>query len=417
MNLTIFGLALGTLPGWVPVWAVPAAIIHIALFLALIVPAWVALARARSGGPLALVLVLPVLGLLMLTPVFMNRVLPYAHWGRFWGILVLIPGLNIFFLWIFAFAPWKRRYIPLDHEEFSEPVTGMGPRKGAPKLATPSGEPASQAAGAQTMMQGAPATPYGGDPGAQTMFPGAGAAPLSPRSGEPANPTIMAGPAGSVSRTPPAPARTGTPAEGPQATILAGNIGQQPLAEPIQPNPPIPARSQREPQSSTPTAPPPVPLAAAPPPERVSASPAEPPRPRAPERTQDLTVRNQPPPEAATVRVAQAPRAGGRAWRLVGSNDVAKSVEFTVQEAALLESEAGLLIGRSARAHFVIDHDSISRNHARFLIDRGTLLLEDLDSMNGTWVDGKKLEANEPVPLAPNGIVEIGKLALRVTGG
>lgn len=37
--------------------------------------------------------------------------------------------------------------------------------------------------------------------------------------------------------------------------------------------------------------------------------------------------------------------------------------------------------------------------------------------MNGTWVDGKRLEANEPVPLAPNGIVEIGKLALRVTGG
>jgi pSer/pThr/pTyr-binding forkhead associated (FHA) protein len=37
--------------------------------------------------------------------------------------------------------------------------------------------------------------------------------------------------------------------------------------------------------------------------------------------------------------------------------------------------------------------------------------------MNGTWVDGQKLEPNAPVPLKPGGIVEIGKIKLRVTGG
>ena len=68
MTLTILGYTLGTLPAWLPVWAVPVAMVHVALFLALIVPAWVGLARARSGGPLSLVLVLPILGLLMLTP-------------------------------------------------------------------------------------------------------------------------------------------------------------------------------------------------------------------------------------------------------------------------------------------------------------------------------------------------------------
>jgi hypothetical protein len=140
MTLTILGYTVATLPAWLPVWAVPAAFVHAALFLALIVPAWVGLARARAGGPISLVLVLPVLGLLMLTPVYMNRVLPYAHWGRFWGILVLIPGLNIFFLWIFAFAPWKRRYIPLDQEEYSETQSGMAPRTGrsAPRPAAAS---------------------------------------------------------------------------------------------------------------------------------------------------------------------------------------------------------------------------------------------------------------------------------------
>jgi hypothetical protein len=429
MNLTIFGLSLGTLPGWVPVWAVPAAIIHIALFLALIIPTWVALARARSGGPLALVLILPVLGLLMLCPIFMNRVLPYAHWARFWGILVLVPGLNIFFLWIFAFAPWKRRYIPMDQEEYSEPqtgmgATGMGARRQAPKLDARTGAPAAQG-GSQTMMQGTPARPYSGEPGAQTMFPGAptprSGTPLSPRSAEPSPQTMMAGPTG-AGRSPSVP--SGPPAdEPPQATIIAGGRQQQ-LDEPVQPTPPIPARSQRDPLTSAPTGvpggPPPS-RTGAPPPMAAEPSPPEPPRPepsrQRPERTQDLTVRNQPPPEAATVRIPQPTRAGGRAWKLIGANEVAKAIEFTIQEAALLESEAGLLVGRSARANFVIDHDSISRNHARFTLERGALMLEDLDSMNGTWVDGNRLEANEPVALQPNGIVEIGKVALRVTGG
>ena len=155
MNLTMFGVSLGTLPAWVPPWAVPAAIIHLALFAALVIPAWVGLARARSGGPLALLLILPILGLLLLCPIFMNRVLPYAGWGRFWGLLVLIPGLNIFFLWIFGFAPWKRRYIPMDQEEYSEPPTGMGPRRGEPRLAAATAEAGSRSAATRGRSLGA----------------------------------------------------------------------------------------------------------------------------------------------------------------------------------------------------------------------------------------------------------------------
>src|SRR5262245_27179454 len=142
MELVILGQKFGTLPAWLPIWAVPVALVHVALFLALIIPAWVGLARARAGGALSLVLVLPILGLLMLTPIYMNRVLPYAHWGRLWGILVLIPGLNIFFLWIFSFAPWKRRYIPLDQEEYSETQSGLaGTGRSAPRLEGRSREP------------------------------------------------------------------------------------------------------------------------------------------------------------------------------------------------------------------------------------------------------------------------------------
>ena len=412
MPLTILGLTLGTVPAWLPVWAVPAAMIHVALFLALIVPAWVGLARARAVGPLSLVLALPVLGLLMLASRYMNRVLPYAHWGRFWGILVLIPGLNIFFLWIFAFAPWKRRYIPLDQEEYSETQTGLSRAgRSEPRLEGRSGEPGTR--GAETIGPGAPAR---GDVSAATMIQGSGApAPLSPMSGEPG--TMMAGaaapppptgkkmrPAAPMSAPPASAPSPSTPSEEPPAaTMIAGREGPQPLDEPVAPTPPIPARSLHPPQP-----PPAAPTPQAEPPPAAR---------RRPERTQDVTGRPAAAEEAATMRIAAPPRTGGRAWRLVGANDVAAAFDFTVQEPALLESESGLLVGRSARANFVIEHDSVSRNHARFLLQQGALCLEDLDSMNGTWVDGQKLEPNEPVPLVPGGIVEIGKIKLRVTGG
>jgi len=294
----------------------------------------------------------------------------------------------------------------------------LSARRDAPKLDSRSRDPGSQTLMA-TPAGASPEGPRSGPPqGDHTMIPGG---TLSPRSGEPAH-TMMAGGVGAASRSgAPAPAsaaRTGPPAEPPPPPPLMLPGGPQTLDTPVAPMPPIPARSM-QPQAPPPV-PPPMPPAPPVAPPVAPAAASEPPRPRAAPRTQDLTFSNLSPPppvETATVRVAAPARAGGRAWRLVGANDVAAAIDFTVQEAALLESESGLLVGRSARAQFVIEHDSISRNHARFLLDRGTLCLEDLDSMNGTWVDGAKLEANAPVPLQPNGIVEIGKIRLRVTGG
>ena len=50
-------------------------------------------------------------------------------------------------------------------------------------------------------------------------------------------------------------------------------------------------------------------------------------------------------------------------------------------------------------------------------IVNGVLYVEDLESMNGTWLDGRKLEAHRPAPLRPGSIVEFGKIKLRVTAG
>jgi hypothetical protein len=393
----------------VPAWAVPAAIVHIALFLALVVPAWVGLARARAGGPFALLLILPILGLLMLAPIYMNRVLPYAHWGRFWGILVLVPGLNIFFLWIFSFAPWKRRYIPLDQEEYSEMPSSMVQARSPPRLDSRSRE------GSETLIH-APTlgpTPGPGDAmGSRTMAPGV---PFRPRAAETGAHTMMAG-----EQAPAAPQlRAGRTAE-PQATMIAGGQTPRTLDQPIS-APPLKGRTGPPPPlPPTPPAPPPPapspPIPSTPPLSAAGAPPEA--APRFAPRTHDVGEPRPPAPsEPATVRMAPATASGGHAWRLVGANEVAAAIDFTVQEAALREAEGGLLIGRSARAQLVVDHDSVSRNHARFVLDRNALCIEDLDSMNGTWVDGQKLEPHTPTPLLPDGIVEIGKVALRVTPG
>jgi hypothetical protein len=318
-------------------------------------------------------------------------VLPYAQWSRFWAILILIPGLNIFFLWIFAFAPWKRRYIPLSEDEPSElsgrvsearPATGRPVTQSATMMA---GATRPRTGPAETMLQGKPA--HGRTGPAETIIQGKSA---RGRSGVAGGHTIVAG----ADDAPPPASESG------HQTMLAGSAAAQPLDEPVAPGPPIPQRSRQKMSAEPP--PPPAP---------------EPPR-KASTRTHDLS---HPQPggaeEAATMRVAAEARPGGRAWRLVGANDVAAAIDFTIHEAALIEAENGFLIGRSARAHLVVEHDSVSRNHARFLLDKGLLCVEDLDSMNGTWVDERKLEANVPVPLKPNGIVEFGKVKLRVTGG
>lgn len=66
-----------------------------------------------------------------------------------------------------------------------------------------------------------------------------------------------------------------------------------------------------------------------------------------------------------------------------------------------------VLLGRGAEAGANINHDSVSRAHARVHMGN-SVTLEDLGSLNGTKVLGHRLEANQPAPLAIGAVVEIG---------
>jgi pSer/pThr/pTyr-binding forkhead associated (FHA) protein len=60
-------------------------------------------------------------------------------------------------------------------------------------------------------------------------------------------------------------------------------------------------------------------------------------------------------------------------------------------------SQPLLSIGRDGASDIVIDHPLASRRHARFEQDEVGFLIRDLDSTNGTYVNGDRIEGARPL--------------------
>jgi pSer/pThr/pTyr-binding forkhead associated (FHA) protein len=80
----------------------------------------------------------------------------------------------------------------------------------------------------------------------------------------------------------------------------------------------------------------------------------------------------------------------------------------TVQPGAVFAVHDGTTIGRGPDVGIDIEHPAISRHHAAFQVKDETLTITDLDSLNGTLVNGQRLAGREPMALAPNDIIEVG---------
>jgi ABC-type multidrug transport system ATPase subunit len=75
----------------------------------------------------------------------------------------------------------------------------------------------------------------------------------------------------------------------------------------------------------------------------------------------------------------------------------------------------GGIIGRVAKqADFVLDHPLVSRRHARLLRDGNHVVLHDLGSANGTFVNGRRL--TRKVELHPGDRIDIGPFSLTFDG-
>jgi pSer/pThr/pTyr-binding forkhead associated (FHA) protein len=53
------------------------------------------------------------------------------------------------------------------------------------------------------------------------------------------------------------------------------------------------------------------------------------------------------------------------------------------------------VLGREPTAAVSIDDATVSRHHARIVIDRGRAVLEDLGSKNGTWLHGSRIATSQ----------------------
>jgi phosphoserine phosphatase RsbU/P len=71
-----------------------------------------------------------------------------------------------------------------------------------------------------------------------------------------------------------------------------------------------------------------------------------------------------------------------------------------------------VIIGRQTGAQIQLEGQKVSRNHARVVRQGDDLRIEDLHSANGTFLNGKRLQA--PAPLRLNDEIGIGPYVLRI---
>jgi hypothetical protein len=70
-------------------------------------------------------------------------------------------------------------------------------------------------------------------------------------------------------------------------------------------------------------------------------------------------------------------------------------------------------IGQGPQNDVVLNDDSVSRSHARLEFELGSWLLTDLESTNGTTVEGVRLAPGVPTPLAYASTVRFGGVQLQ----
>ena len=57
--------------------------------------------------------------------------------------------------------------------------------------------------------------------------------------------------------------------------------------------------------------------------------------------------------------------------------------------------DAPVIVGRNGQAHVRVDDDGLSRRHFAILRDGEEYVIKDLNSRNGTWVDGRRVFAEK----------------------
>ncbi|MBV9412650.1 MAG: FHA domain-containing protein [Acidimicrobiia bacterium] len=119
-----------------------------------------------------------------------------------------------------------------------------------------------------------------------------------------------------------------------------------------------------------------------------------------------------PPPPVAAVAPTPAPSKGDRTGpkRAVAHLRV---VEPAAQRGRTYDVADELTIGRAAGCQIPLDDSYASQLHARVFRRNGDLLVEDLGSTNGTFLNRKKVDS--AVPIRKGDRLQVGKTVLELT--
>jgi hypothetical protein len=94
-------------------------------------------------------------------------------------------------------------------------------------------------------------------------------------------------------------------------------------------------------------------------------------------------------------------------WLLIGSKSRLK-----LRGMLLAGPGRGSIVGRGqSDADVIVDDESVSRRHARFFYRDGNLMVEDLRSLNGTFVNGQRLDSGEIRQTSEHDQISIAKLS------
>lgn len=140
--------------------------------------------------------------------------------------------------------------------------------------------------------------------------------------------------------------------------------------------------------------------------------PRMPVQPSPPVRPELRATTRRPAPGATSRSVAAGPNAASRpapVGLLVGQLVVVEPNDLAGRSWALGNE---VTVGRDPSCGVQLDDTYVSTIHARIFNSKGTFMVEDLDSRNGTLLDGYELEASRATKLDPGARIQIGTTVL-----
>jgi pSer/pThr/pTyr-binding forkhead associated (FHA) protein len=102
-------------------------------------------------------------------------------------------------------------------------------------------------------------------------------------------------------------------------------------------------------------------------------------------------------------------------WILHGTDGKGDEITLHLSDRELQRADAGTTLGRHPDlVQHVIGDPSVSRRHLRLGLREGRLYVEDLNSLNGTLLEGMDLAPFEPTACGNGQTLTLGEVVLKV---